>query len=98
MARLQTFQRHGITAPVFDKAKLHRRRLVQILQDNLWRKLILVVAPAGYGKTMLLADLTAHTDRRVCWVRLTEHDRDAMRLARAVAGSVDSRFPKARLT
>jgi len=92
MARLQPFQRHAITAPVFDKTKLHRARLVQILQDNLWRKLILIVAPAGYGKTTLLADLTAHTDRPVCWVRLTEHDQDPMRLYSVLAASLALRF------
>lgn len=96
MARLQPFQRHAITAPVFDRTKLHRPRLVEILQDNLWRRLILIVAPAGYGKTTLLADLTAHTDRPVCWVRLTEHDQDPMRLARVLVDSLRSRFPHAR--
>jgi len=96
MARLQPFQRHAITAPVFDRTKLHRARLVEILQDNLWRKLILVIAPAGYGKTTLLADLTAHTDRPVCWVRLTEHDQDPMRLAWVLVESLGMRFPRAR--
>jgi DNA-binding SARP family transcriptional activator len=69
---------------------------VEILQDNLKRKLILVIAPAGYGKTTLLADLTAHADRPVCWVRLTEHDRDPMRLAGVLVESLGTRFPRAR--
>ena len=96
MARLQPFQRHAITPPAFDHTKLHRARLVEILQDNLWRKLILVIAPAGYGKTTLLADLTAHTDRPVCWVRLTEHDQDPMRMAGVLVQSLRTRFPRAR--
>ena len=96
MARLPPFQRHAITGPVFDRTKLHRARLVEILQDNLWRKLILIVAPAGYGKTTLLADLTAHTDRPVCWVRLTEHDQDPMRLAGVLVHSLGAGFPRKR--
>jgi DNA-binding SARP family transcriptional activator/tetratricopeptide (TPR) repeat protein len=81
---------------VFGRGKLHRKRLVEILEANLDKRLILVVAPAGYGKTMLLADLTAHIDRPVCWVRLTEHDRDSARLCSILVESLGARFRRMR--
>ena len=39
---------------------LPRPRLVERLQGGLTRKLTLVSAPAGYGKTMLLAQWLPH--------------------------------------
>ncbi|HET7009383.1 MAG TPA: AAA family ATPase, partial [Anaerolineales bacterium] len=96
MTRTTPIRRHAITPPVFGREKLHRQRLVEILKANLDRRLILVIAPAGYGKTTLMADLTAHSDRPVCWVRVTEHDRDPARLWRVVVESLGAKFRRMR--
>ncbi len=88
--------KHAITAPTFEPSRVHRERLVDALHANVPRKLIVVAAPAGYGKTTLLADFTAHTDLPVCWVRLTEADTDLMRLAAILAGSLQRRFRRLR--
>ncbi len=89
-------RKHAITAPSFEASRVHRERLVDALHANVPRKLIVVAAPAGYGKTTLLADFTAHTDLPVCWVRLTEADTDLMRLVAVLAGSLQRRFRRLR--
>ncbi|MCJ7708175.1 MAG: hypothetical protein MUO38_11230, partial [Anaerolineales bacterium] len=62
MASLTSQFGHAIYPLTFDRTKLHRERLVDQIHANLPRKLIVVVAPPGYGKSTLLADFGAHTD------------------------------------
>ncbi len=92
MAKLDSVLRHAITAPTFDQTKLHRDRLVDELHADIPRKLIAIAAPPGYGKTTLLADFTAHTELPVCWVRITEADRDVLRFASILNISLQKRF------
>ena len=92
MAKLDSVLRHAITAPTFDQTKLHRDRLVDELHADIPRKLIAIAAPPGYGKTTLLADFTANTDIPVCWVRITEADRDVLRFASILNSSLQKRF------
>lgn len=53
-----------------------RERLHDIVGGNLERKLLLVSAPAGYGKTTLLVDYAAASGLPVCWYRLEALDAD----------------------
>jgi len=92
VAKLDSVLRHAITAPTFDQTKLHRDRLVDELHADIPRKLIAIAAPPGYGKTTLLADFTAHTELPVCWVRITEADRDVLRFASILNNSLQKRF------
>ena len=92
MPRLDPVLRHATTPPVFDPSKIHRERLVDLVHSYLPRKLIVVAAPAGYGKTTLLADFTAHSDFPVFWVRLTPADHDERRLAEMIVATLRRRF------
>lgn len=53
---------------------LLRQRLVDLLQESQDRRLTLVVAPAGSGKTTLVADFAARSKRRATWVTLAEQE------------------------
>ncbi|HET9255501.1 MAG TPA: hypothetical protein VFO16_09895 [Pseudonocardiaceae bacterium] len=56
---------------------LHRRRLVQLLDGAARHRLTLLVAPAGWGKTSLLADWhTTGRRERVGWLALDPEDSD----------------------
>src|SRR6266516_4550891 len=61
-----------------------RMRLVEALDEGLARRLILVCAPAGFGKTTLLADWTRRGQRQVAWLSLDGADNDPVRLWRYV--------------
>ena len=96
MPGLDPFIRHTITPPAFDQAKVHRHRLVDALHAQIAKKLIVVAAPPGYGKTTLLADFHYHTEIPTCWLHLTEADADVMRLASVLQASLARRFRRLR--
>jgi len=96
MAVNDSVLRHAINPAAFDDNMCHRERLVDTLHANIPRKLIIIAAPPGYGKTTLLADFTANTELPVCWVRLTEADQDVMRLATVLSASLTKRFRRLR--
>ncbi len=58
---------------------IHRPRLLTQLNQGLTRKLTLISAPAGFGKTTLVADW-AHrsllSDTRMAWISLDKDDND----------------------
>lgn len=77
------------------RSGLYRRpRLLNFLHDHIQRKLILVAAAAGYGKTSLLADFAHDTDLPVCWYALDEGDRDPHVLAEYLIATIRQRFPQ----
>ncbi|MFQ5593444.1 MAG: tetratricopeptide repeat protein [Anaerolineae bacterium] len=73
---------------------LHRRRLVDFIHAHIERKLIIVSAPAGYGKTSLLIDFAHDSDLPVCWFTLDERDSDPRVFLEYLVESIRRRFPK----
>jgi LuxR family maltose regulon positive regulatory protein len=70
-----------------------RPRLVEALDAGLARRLILVCAPAGFGKTALLADWGRSGGRRVAWLSLDEADNDPARFWRHAVAALDRAHP-----
>ena len=65
-----------VQAPPLRDETLARDRLLDWLSVKVHRRVILLTAEAGYGKTTLLADFTRRTRLRVLWFRLDRGDRD----------------------
>ncbi len=70
-----------------------RRRLVDFIHAHLDRRLILISAPAGYGKTTLLTDFAHETDLPVCWFTLDPFDRDLRVFLEHLVATLAHRFP-----
>ena len=67
---------------------LTRPRLHRVLTAGLGKQMTLVIAPAGYGKSVLLESWAATVDLPVVWVALTEAHNDPGLLARSVIEAV----------
>ena len=69
-------QYEKVQAPPLREETLARDRLLDWLNVKVHRRVVLVLAEAGYGKTTLLADFSRRTRVRTCWYRLDRGDRD----------------------
>jgi LuxR family maltose regulon positive regulatory protein len=64
---------------------LVRPRLLKALTAGLGKEMTLVIAPAGYGKSVLLESWASTVDLPVAWLALTEDHNDPGLLARSAA-------------
>jgi len=75
--------------PSLRKELVHRSRLIKLLNEGLSRKLTLVSAPAGFGKTTLVSEWvnkleldTANASsgvNRIAWLSLDKDDNNLLR-------------------
>ena len=72
---------------------LSRPRLLDILDSLLEKKIILVSAPAGYGKTSLLVDFASRVKIPVCWYAIDPLDQDPLRFITYLITTIQQQFP-----
>ncbi|MBN1191180.1 MAG: hypothetical protein JXA46_15595 [Dehalococcoidales bacterium] len=65
-----------LTIPQRRQVLVSRPRLIERLNAGIDSKLILISAPAGFGKTTLITDWIANIGRPVAWLSLDEGDND----------------------
>lgn len=83
-----------VRPPQRRKDVLRRVRLIDILHQNLHRKLTFVSAPAGYGKTTLLVDFAADVDAIVLWYRIGADDNDLVQFVRHLVAAFQQHIPQ----
>src|SRR5919199_455462 len=71
-----------------------RHRLFEQLDEGLHRKLTLISAPAGFGKTTLLSAWVAGCDRQVAWLSLDDADNDPTRFLNCASQTCALARPK----
>ena len=79
-----------IVPPMWREDLLSRDRLLsRVARSVETYRVTTVCAPAGYGKTVLLADYARQTDRACIWLRIEESDRDPAELLRSLSQAVE---------
>lgn len=77
--------------PVLSGAYVHRRRLRQLLEEGRERRLTVVTAGPGYGKSSLLASWA--NEAGSAWYTVDESDRSLVTFARGLGESLRGRLP-----
>ncbi len=70
-----------------------RLRLIERLNDGLHRKLTLISAPAGFGKTTLVSEWVMGCERPVAWLSLDEADNDPARFLTYLVAALQTIVP-----
>lgn len=86
--------RTRITAPRRRDGLVARPRLNNLLSELTEKRLVLVSAPAGYGKTSLLIDFISDTPLPVCWYTIDHLDYDPLQFIAYIAAAIHQRFPQ----
>ncbi len=94
----EVFLQAKFVPPAARKSLVKRSRIADLIgelsDDGLFaRKLTLISAPAGYGKTTLLTQWLAETTHAVAWVSLEQRDADALRFWSCVLRALESVYP-----
>ena len=71
-----------------------RPRLIERLNEGLHRKLTLISAPAGFGKTTLVSEWLAGCERPAAWLSLDEGDNDPTRFLTYLVAALQTIAPK----
>lgn len=96
-----------LTGPPLPQTLLHREELLSRLslvltgktqqhsqpQIQAASKLILLLAPAGYGKTTVLADFASRGNARYCWYMLDRTDSDIITFLQRLVLSIRQQLP-----
>ena len=83
--------------PLLRPQRVARPRLIQRLDDGLRleRRLTLISAPAGFGKTTLLSEWVQHRHTRVAWLSLDAGDNDLPLFLSYVIAAIETLHPGA---
>jgi LuxR family maltose regulon positive regulatory protein len=93
MPETSTIMITKVLLPSRQPSLLHRQRLVDFIHEHTDRKLILVSASAGYGKTSLLVDFAHDAELPICWYSADEADRDPRVFLEYLIASIRQQFP-----
>jgi LuxR family transcriptional regulator, maltose regulon positive regulatory protein len=93
MIREHSIIRTRITVPRRREELVARHRLNDLLDKLVEKRLVLVSAPAGYGKTSLMVDFASTCHLPVCWYAIDRLDFDPQRFISHFIAAIHQRFP-----
>lgn len=85
---------HKVALPQRPAHLVVRPRLRAIVETVATRQLVLLTAPAGYGKTSLLVDWAHTATTPVCWYSLDRYDADPHIFLASLGVSLLQRYPQ----
>jgi LuxR family transcriptional regulator, maltose regulon positive regulatory protein len=91
---LETILATKLFIPPPQPRAVSRPRLCERLNDGLHRKLTLISAPAGFGKTTLVSEWVAGSERLIAWLSLDDGDGDPQRFLAYVIAAVQRAAPE----
>ena len=90
---LPFIRRSKLHRPQIHGVHVHRRRLLDQLDQRRKRPLTLISAPAGYGKTVLASRWLEASDSPCAWLSLDENDNDLRLFLSYFLAAIQTIFP-----
>jgi LuxR family maltose regulon positive regulatory protein len=87
--------RTKLYAPSITAGHQSRGRLIDMMDEALEVPLVLVSAPAGYGKTVLVSEWVRHLKQPSAWLSLDEGDGDLRQFLTYLIAAIDAESPGA---
>ena len=78
--------------PVVGKDYLIRKRLLDQMGNNVTKPVHLIVAAAGYGKSVFISQWLDHINANYCWISLEEDCNDIRTFLSYLGESICSKF------
>ena len=88
-----SLHRAKLRSPATAEHYIRRARLFELFDEVVRHRVTLVVAPAGTGKTSLVAGWVAESSTPTAWLSLDDSDRDGVQFWSAVIAAVDGVAP-----
>ena len=82
-----------LVPPRFRTNLMSRPRLINLLVENQEARLVMISAPAGYGKTTLLSDYVHHHFKPCCWLSFDLSDYDPVVFIENLVLSISRVYP-----
>lgn len=79
--------------PTVDKNFIYREKIVSLLEKNRTKPLTLIVAGAGYGKSIAVSQWLESTEIRYCWISLDEDFNEFRQAMTYLISAIQSIFP-----
>ena len=86
------FLRTKLNIPALRRGALERPSLLKILDYGADGRMILVTAPAGYGKTTLVTQWLLQQDLPICWLSLDSEDDEPSRFFNLLMAALHQKF------
>jgi ATP/maltotriose-dependent transcriptional regulator MalT/CheY-like chemotaxis protein len=80
--------------PGLATTNVHRAQLIEKLEAGCEKKLTLVTAPAGYGKTALISDWLTHSDIPSAWLTVDSDDNALRPFLESLLAAIRALFPE----
>ena len=89
----ELFRHHGRRPHLAGRELVPRERVLAPRLERLEESMVLVAAPAGYGKTTFLAQWEDADERPFAWITLDERYNDPVLLLGSIAAAIDEITP-----
>ena len=76
--------------PPLREGTISRPKLIELVNKNIKKKVMLVSAPAGFGKSTLLAEWVAQSKLPVAWISLDQSENDPISFLTYLISSIQS--------
>jgi len=79
--------------PTEPRDAIERDNLIKFLENNLSKRIMVVEAPAGYGKTILLSQFFKRNATNCLWCNIETSDGNVLNLFRSVVEGIKTKYP-----